>query len=181
MPTVSIYTSDTLNSVINNTAFCLLSLVVVGTTLAMTLAFLKFIRIVQRTQTNSDFNRCYIVVQIIGLLFWFIAWVAGGIFLLTHGADFHDFSLTKNILIIDTLGFMATMLNFLIIAYVIYKTSVIAAAGKHQQSEQSTLLSFLRGQYSAAKRKASIEAGQMTSSARLSLSPPYSNAARLEQ
>lgn len=177
----------TLYSVINTVSFCLLSLVVVGTSLAMTIAFFKFIRIVQRTQTSSDFNRCYIVVQIIGLLFWLAAWVIGGIFLFLYDSDFHDFYLSRNLLLLDLVGFMATMLNFLIIAYVIYKTALVAALSKKNRNDLNssggetsrTVLSFLQVQYSAIQRKASMDTGSHRAThSPMSLSPPYLNARR---
>ena len=41
-------------------SYALLTCVVIGTSVAMTAAFIKFYRIVSNTQEKQGFNRCYI-------------------------------------------------------------------------------------------------------------------------
>ena len=94
----------------------------------MMVAFIKFIRIVSRTHDKRDFNRWYIALQIIGLALWIILWITAGIYIMIYKDNLSSFNLDFNILIIDTIGFVATLMNFGIIALVIYKQSIVAGS-----------------------------------------------------
>ena len=123
---VSIFNDETVQAIADISSFALLTLVVMGTSIAMIAAFMKFYRIVSSTQEKPDFNRLYIAIQIAGLSIWLIAWTLGGIFLLIYGGDFNDYYLDRNLIFCVSISFTSTMLNFLIIALVIYKSSIAA-------------------------------------------------------
>lgn len=167
MPTASVMLGFTLNSVMDTISFILLSLLVIGTSLIMIIAFTKFIKVVKKTHSDSDFNRCYIAVQITGLLLGLVAWATGGVFLFINQGDFYRYELVKGFTVCDMLGFFSTLLNFMIVAYVIYKTSIIAAGDTKDRNERSdegtpaeqklTLLEYLRHHYSAYQNQMSDE------------------------
>ena len=110
---------------------------------------MKFYRIVSQTQERPNFNKCYIVVQIIGLSVWVISWVLAGIFLLVHHIDFDDFKLDRNLLITHALSFFATMFSYIIMALVIYKSAIFAGKDETEagQLHGITLVSGLRDQF----------------------------------
>ena len=94
----------------------------------MMVAFIKFIRIVSRTHDKRDFNRWYIAVQIIGLALWITLWIIAGVYITIYKDDLTLYDLDFNIIVIDTCGFSANLMNFGIIALVIYKQSKVAGS-----------------------------------------------------
>ena len=111
----------------NALSFSVLTLVVLFVTIAMSIAFGKFIKIVRGTKQKADLNRCYIFVQIVGLTIWTVIYFLEGISVLTHvRQEEKTYEPVRNILILDSLSFWANIVNFSIIAVVIYQSDKVA-------------------------------------------------------
>ena len=73
----------------------------------------------------------------------------GGIFLLIHGGNLNDFYLDRNLIFCVSVSFTSTMLNFLIIALVIYKSAIAAGNDDASSDRQGSvsLIAGIKGQY----------------------------------
>lgn len=107
-------------SVISITIFVMSGLI--GTSLFM------LTRLVSRTtQLKQDLNILPIVLQIVGLLLWTGTWLGeGAIFLFYFRASSSAYIPFRNLIIIDTVSFVMNLDIFLMIAFVLYKSSSVA-------------------------------------------------------
>ena len=67
-------------------------------------------------------------MQILGLAFWTASWMTGGIYIMAHNSGLTDFHLDLHLVICDMVGFWANLLNYMIIARVIYMQSKVAGS-----------------------------------------------------
>ena len=83
-----------------------------------------------------------------------MSWCLAGIFLLTYAINFDDFILDRNLLITDSISFFATMFSYIIMALVIYKSSIIAASDATDEGQEPrvTLVSELREIYNQERQ-----------------------------
>ena len=90
---LSMFIKNATREAVGIPSYCLLSIIVVSTSATMAVAFCKFYRIVSQNNMKSDFfNKCYIAIQITGLIVFLASWCLAGIFLITYAIDFHDLS-----------------------------------------------------------------------------------------
>lgn len=110
----------------------------------MTLAMIKFLRVV----SHQNINIWLIVIQIFGLAFWTLARLAAGAILIVYVHDYQEYLMDKDILVCGIFGFFGDVLHFFIIAYVIYKSSIVAGNHGHDKEQKRvTLLSKLQDQH----------------------------------
>ena len=129
---LSVYREDTVYRVISIATYSMLSCVVIGTSLIMFAALLKFIKIV--SQQKRRFNQCQIAIQIIGLFLWTVARLGAGLTLLIYEGNLEDFMMDRALIVCGIVCIFGDLLHFIIIAYVIYKYSIVAS--NHSQDEQ---------------------------------------------
>ena len=72
---------------------------------------------------TRDLNTTALTIQIIGLVLWTCCWITDGVLYYVHYSDAELFEPVRNFLIVDAVSFTCTLVNFLIIAFVIYKSA----------------------------------------------------------
>ena len=140
---------DKLQKVLYGIGFTVLSLLICAITILMAFAFYKFIKIVSRTsRSKRDINLVGTLVQIFSLIVWSSTWVAEGIIILEKAKEENAQAAYRTAEIIDGVGEIANLINFMIIAFVIYKSSKVFG-DKHDEILRSnlSLLAYLRQQY----------------------------------
>jgi hypothetical protein len=105
----------------------------------MSLALYKYITILSNTPVKGSVNTKFVLFQIFFLIVFFVTWVLEGVFFTKHFMNPDLYQPIKTIVIIDAIGIATDMINFLIIAFVIYRSSLV----KVQESDVS-LISYLR-------------------------------------
>lgn len=141
----------TLSIIMYSVGFSIISVVIMAMTTLIAMALYMFIKIVSHTQEKQDMNITAIVLGIIGLFGWTITWLFEGvIFLLFYRSK--DYKPFRNVVIIDTISFVMNLEIFLIIAYVIYRTSKVVSQ-KHDPilKQDVSLLAYMRNRYSDSK------------------------------
>ena len=91
----------------------------------MMLAALQFVKIVSMMEQKVALNRCFTVVQITSLSICFMAWLVMGIIIFNYYNNSTDFDSYRMVIITDVVGQIANLLNFLVIAVVIHKSSKV--------------------------------------------------------
>ena len=82
-------------------SYCILTLVVLTTSVMMSIALIKFVRIVSSRNFRRDLNRAFVFAQIISLVVWVLAWMLIGIEFLYHIGDLDHYDFVKTITIVD--------------------------------------------------------------------------------
>jgi len=96
--------------------------IIVASISLMSLALLKFIRIVSRIQAQGVLNRRFIITQIVSLAFFMVVWVMEGCFFVQHYTDMDAYKPVKYLVISDNIGVVTDEIILFIIAFVIYKS-----------------------------------------------------------
>ena len=104
-----------------------MTLVVLSTSTFMGVALSKFVRIVRQAEREHDLNLGYIIVTAAGLAIWAGIWIALSVFELEFYKDKYAYEPVQNALIADSIGIDSNLVNFIIIALVINKSSDVAA------------------------------------------------------
>lgn len=95
----------------------------------MALALKKIVKIVRKiNQETQKYNVCFIMVQVTGFIVTLGVQLGGGsnfIVAVCQG-DLTDYQPIRNAVINDTVGFVANLFNFMVIATVIYKSLNVA-------------------------------------------------------
>lgn len=131
--------NDNVARVLFGIGFSVLCIVIVAITVLMALALYKFIKIVSRTsRSKRDLNFWGTVLQIFSLIVWTVAWIAEGVIILDRSQNLHEYEPFRNAVIIDAVGQVVNLFYFIIIAYVIYKSSKVFG-GKNDPILQSNV------------------------------------------
>ena len=103
--------------------YAIIAVIIMAMAILIALALYLFISIVSQTpQFKRDLNVTPIVLQIIGLVAWTATWVAeGALFLIYYRAQ--TYKVYRNVVIIDTVSFIMNLDIFMIVAYVLFKSS----------------------------------------------------------
>lgn len=104
-------------------SFCYTSSLIVLITVLLALALAKFIKIVSKVKARRDMNTCFIFLQVIALVVWSILWIIEGVYFIKHYKHFGKFEPVRNVVIADAVGIVTNLLNFAIVALVIYRSS----------------------------------------------------------
>ena len=88
-----------------------------------------------------------ILLQIVGLVAWTATWIAeGALFVIYFRAQ--TYNVFRNLLIMDAVSFIMNLDIFLIVAFVLYKSSKAAVVNYHQQDPQTnqdvSVLAYMR-------------------------------------
>ena len=118
--------------------------VVIVTSALMTIALLKFVKIIQQKNFKKDLNRVFIGLQIASLMIWSAAWIAIGIDFLVHMENLSLYSHVKMITITDEISINANLANFLIMALILYKSARVAALRRRDYTGEMTDVTFLQ-------------------------------------
>lgn len=123
-----------------------LSILMLAIMVLMTSALYKFIKIVKQIQEQESLNRCYIIWQLLALFVWTVVISTEAIIFVKNYNKIEDqYVVVRNIIIVDGIGLVATLLNFLVIASVIYKSSKVVKLKQDPIVKQDvSLLSYLR-------------------------------------
>ena len=109
------------------------------------LALYMFISIVRHTpHLKQDLNFTPIVFQIIGLVAWTATWLGeGALFLMYYRSQ--TYKVYRNVVIIDAVSFIMNLDIFMIVAYVLFKSSR-AVGLKHdpELNQDVSLLAYMR-------------------------------------
>ena len=93
------------------------------------------------------------MIQILGLSIWTAARIAYGIILMMYNGQFSDYVMDRDLLICSSVHLFGDLLHFIIIAYVIYKYSIVASNHSLEGRQRGmTLLDELKGQYQSNLR-----------------------------
>ena len=141
---ISIFRMGSVYTITSIFMYIILTAVMISTAVFMTLAMIKFLRVV----SHQNMNIWLIAIQIFGLAFWTLARLAAGTILVAYYHNYQEYLMDRDILICGIFGFFGDVLHFFIIAYVIYKSSIVAGNHSHDKEQKRvTLLSKLQDQH----------------------------------
>ncbi len=91
----------------------------------MSLALFKYIRVLSRIKAQGSINRKFVIMQILTIIVFLVTWTLEGFFFLQNFRKPDEYKPVKNWVIADTVSIVADMINYFIIAFVIYKSSLV--------------------------------------------------------
>ena len=106
--------------------FAIISIMIVVITTLISMSLYRFVRLVSGIggENKYELNIFPVLLQILGLLIWTGGWIATGV-IFTHFYSNLDegYEPLRKVIIIDIVSFVANLFVFMIMAYVLYKSS----------------------------------------------------------
>ncbi len=99
--------------------------VILANVALMSLALFKYMRVLSRIKAQGSINRTFVIMQILTIVVFLVTWTAEGCFFLQNFRRPDEYQPVKNWVIADTVSLVADMINFFIIGFVIYKSSLV--------------------------------------------------------
>ena len=145
-----------MDDIICKVVWVCLGLVTVIIMLLLAVSLYKFVKVVKKLGGQGNINQSFIVVQILGLIIWIGSWTIEGIYFFRFVKGANEYKRILLILVFNSVTLVANLLNFIIIAVVVYKSSkVIQLNHDPALKEDVSLLAYLRSQC-IAQEKANV-------------------------
>ena len=115
--------------------------------LLMAVGVCKFVKIVQRFEVPQGLNMGFILAQIFGLVIFEVSWVGMSVETLVNYTHLGEYATIRNLLVFNIIGIFSDLLNFSIMALVIYRSpKIVQRKYDPEVGESTTMLTYLRNE-----------------------------------
>ena len=134
--------------------FAMISIMIGVITVLISLSLHMFIKIVRLTGKSQELNIAPVLLQILGLVVWTGGWIATGVIFLHFYTNLDQYEPLQKTIIIDIVSFVANLFVFIVVAYVLYKSSQVVQP-KHDPilKKDVSLLAYMRNQYASEQKE----------------------------
>ena len=128
--------------------FIILTLLSIAIGVLMVLALRTFVKVVKNSSQRDSLNQCFVWLQVICVLLLGALWCGCGYFLIRHYKSYRSYEPVKMIMILESIGFFACFLFFMIMAKVIYKSSQVQRnrLDAEDECQKVSLMAYMRSE-----------------------------------